>query len=265
MSDERQDIVEGDLDAAERGPEDESDVSEVPVPDTDPGQAQAEPPDDDPLEMGEEGLGSPAAPEATVESVLEAILFASDEPVPVSRLAMLVEVTTKQVGAAVDGLNQKYQAHGHAFRIEKIAGGLQMLTLPQYNGYLRKLLRAREDSKLSPAALETLAIVAYKQPAIRADVEAIRGVACGEVLRSLMVKGLVKIVGRAEIVGRPMQYGTTRRFLEVFGLNSLKDLPSVEDLKRPDAVVRPEPPRPEPVQPEETRPEAAGESPPAGG
>jgi len=262
MSDEPEDIVEGDLDAVAHGPEDESDVSEVP--DTDLGQALVEPPDDDPAAISEEELGSPAAPEATVESVLEAILFASDEPVPANRLAMLVEVTTKQVGAAVDGLNQKYQANGHAFRIEKIAGGLQMLTLPQYNGYLRRLLRAREDSKLSPAALETLAIVAYKQPAIRADIEAIRGVACGEVLRSLMVKGLVKIVGRAEIVGRPMQYGTTRRFLEVFGLNSLKDLPSVEDLKRPDAV-RPEPPRAEPVQPEEVIPEEAGESPPAGG
>jgi segregation and condensation protein B len=147
---------------------------------------------------------------------------------------MMVEVTTKQVNEVVDGLNQKYENHGHAFRIERIAGGLQMLTLPQYNGYLKKLLRARDDSKLSPAALETLAIVAYKQPVIRTDIEAIRGVACGEVLRSLMVKGLVKIVGRAEIIGRPMQYGTTRKFLEIFGLNSLKDLPSIEELKRPD-------------------------------
>lgn len=121
-----------------------------------------------------------------------------------------------------------------AFRIEEIAGGYQMMTLPAYNPWLRKLLRVRTDNKLTQAALETLAIVAYKQPLIRADIEAIRGVASGEVLRNLMYKGLVKIVGRAEVLGRPMLYGTTRRFLDVFGLKSLKDLPNVEELKKPD-------------------------------
>ena len=99
--------------------------------------------------------------------------------------------------------------------------------------WLKKLVKVRGDSKLSPAALETLAIVAYKQPAIRADIEAIRGVASGEILRSLMHKALVKMTGRAEVIGRPMQYGTTKKFLEVFGLNSLKDLPSIEELKKP--------------------------------
>jgi len=91
----------------------------------------------------------------------------------------------------------------------------------------------RDAGKLSPAALETLAIIAYKQPIIRADIEAVRGVAAGEVIRGLMYKGLVKIVGRAEVLGRPMLYGTTKKFLEVFGLNSLKDLPKIEELKRP--------------------------------
>lgn len=191
--------------------------------------------------VSEQEAGDAPAQETTVESVVEAVLFASDEPVPAHRLAGLVEVTTKQVNEAVNGLNQKYRDHGHAFQIERIAGGLQILTLPQYDGYLRKLMRVREDHKLSPAALETLAIVAYKQPAIRADIEAIRGVACGEVLRSLMIKGLVKIVGRAEVIGRPMQYGTTRKFLEVFGLNTLKDLPSIQELKRPEAVPAPAP------------------------
>ena len=207
-----------------------------------PPVAEAAPLADEEDEATLEDAVAPSAPlEATVESVVEAILFASDEPIPVHRLAGIVEVTTKQVNEAVNGLNQKYRAHGHAFQIERIAGGLQMLTLPQYNGYLRKLVRVREDHKLSPAALETLAIVAYKQPAIRADIEAIRGVACGEVLRSLMLKGLVKITGRAEVIGRPMQYGTTSRFLEVFGLNSLKDLPSIEELKRPEAMRPPDP------------------------
>jgi segregation and condensation protein B len=109
-----------------------------------------------------------------------------------------------------------------------------MLTLPAFDHWLKKLVSVRGDSKLSNAALETLAIISYKQPVIRADIEAIRGVQCGEVIRSLMYKGLVKITGRAEVLGRPMQYGTTRKFLEVFGLNSLKDLPKVEELKNPE-------------------------------
>jgi len=169
----------------------------------------------------------------TVESVVEAVLFASDEPLTAARLAGIVETNTKQIRQHVKNLNEKYQAHNNAFRIEQIAGGFQMLTLSPYNNWLRKMLRARSDSKLSPAALETLAIIAYKQPVIRADIEAIRGVAAGEVIRNLMYKGLVKIVGRAEVIGRPMLYGTTKKFLEVFGLNTLKDLPKIEELKKP--------------------------------
>ncbi len=175
-----------------------------------------------------------AEPTPTVESVIEAILFASEEPLSDSRLAGIVETTTKQVRDCIESLNDKYAKNHNAFRIEQIAGGHQMLTLPAYNTWLKKMLKVRSDNKLSPAAMETLAIIAYKQPVIRVDIEAIRGVAVGEVIRSLMYKGLVKIVGRAEILGRPMLYGTTRKFLEVFGLNSLKDLPKAEELKKPD-------------------------------
>ena len=171
--------------------------------------------------------------EPTLESVVEAVLFASDEPLADARLADIVETTPKQVRECIESLNNKYRANNSAFRIEQIAGGNQMLTLSLYNYWLKKLLRVRSDNKLSPAALETLAIIAYKQPVMRADIEAIRGVAVGEVIRSLSYKGLVKIVGRAEVIGRPMLYGTTRKFLEVFGLNSLKDLPKVEELKKP--------------------------------
>jgi segregation and condensation protein B len=109
-----------------------------------------------------------------------------------------------------------------------------MLTLSPFNTWLSKLLKVRSESKLSPAALETLAIISYKQPILRVDIEAIRGVACGEMVRQLCDKGLVKIVGRAEVLGRPLLYGTTKRFLQVFGLNSLKDLPTAEDLKKPE-------------------------------
>ncbi len=173
--------------------------------------------------------------ELTMESVVEAVLFASDESLTAARLVDIVGTSVKQIRQHIKNLNDKYQANNSAFRIEQIAGGYQMLTLSDYNTWLKKLLRARSDSKLSPAALETLAIIAYKQPVIRADVEAIRGVQAGEVIRNLMYKGLVKIIGRAEVLGRPMLYGTTRKFLEVFGLNSLKDLPKIEELKKPDA------------------------------
>ena len=173
--------------------------------------------------------------EITAESVVEAVLFASDESLTAERLANIVETSVKQVRQYVKNLNEKYKANANTFRIEQIAGGYQMLTLSPYNNWLRKLLRARSDSKLSAAALETLAIIAYKQPVIRADIESIRGVAAGDMIRSLMYKGLVKIVGRAEVLGRPMLYGTTKKFLEIFGLNSLKDLPKIEELKKPPA------------------------------
>ncbi len=179
--------------------------------------------------------GTPADAVTDMESVVEAILFASDEPLTAARLVSVVETgSVKQIRQCVKNLNRKYSAGNCAFRIEQIAGGYQMMTLPPYNHWLKKLLRVRRDSKLTQASLETLAIIAYKQPIIRADVEAIRGVASGEVIRNLMYKGLVKIVGRAEVIGRPMLYGTTRKFLDIFGLNSLKDLPKVEELKRPE-------------------------------
>ncbi len=171
--------------------------------------------------------------ELTTESVTEAVLFASDESLTEARLADIVGVPVRQIRQHIKSLNERYQANSNAFRIEKIAGGYQMLTLSCYNSWLKKLIRVRDDSKLSTAALETLAIIAYKQPVIRADVEAIRGVAVGEIIRSLIYKGLVKIVGRAEVLGRPMLYGTTKKFLQTFGLDSLKDLPKVEELKKP--------------------------------
>jgi segregation and condensation protein B len=172
--------------------------------------------------------------EPTIESVVEAVLFASDEPISAARLAEIAGINAKQLHKIIDDLNEKYKTGNNAFRIEQIAAGLQMLTLPGYSHWLKKLIRAREDSKLSQPALETLAIIAYKQPIIRADIEAIRGVAAGEMIRNLMYKGLVKITGRAEVLGRPMLYGTTKKFLEVFGLNSLKDLPKAEELKKPE-------------------------------
>lgn len=173
--------------------------------------------------------------EITTLGVVEAVLFATDEPITPQKLVEIVGTgTVKEMRDYVQQLNDRYEQTGCSFRVEAIAGGYQMLTQPRFNVWLKKLLKVRSENKLSPAALETLAIIAYKQPIIRVDIEAIRGVACGEMVRQLSEKGLVKIVGRAEVLGRPMLYGTTKKFLEVFGLNTLKDLPTVEDLKKPE-------------------------------
>lgn len=163
---------------------------------------------------------------------LEALLFSTHHPLTAGRLAELLDLeTTKPIRAAIKSLNEQYDSGNRAFRIEQVAGGYQLLTLPTFGELLKKFHQKEGDAKLTKAALETLAIIAYKQPILRADIEAIRGVACGETIRSLMEKHLVKIAGRAEEPGRPILYGTTKRFLELFGLNSLKELPQNEDSK----------------------------------
>lgn len=167
----------------------------------------------------------------TPAQVIEALLFASDAPLSPARLSELAEIgSVREVRKLIAALNEKYEAAGLSFRIEEIARGYQLLTQPPYQPWLARLNQHRDQTRLTPAALETLSIVAYKQPVIRADVEAIRGVSCGEVLNRLREMGLVKIIGRAEIVGRPLLYGTTRKFLDTFGLADLDDLPPVEAL-----------------------------------
>jgi len=141
------------------------------------------------------------------------------------------------VRRAIKELNEQYITTDRSFRVEQVAGGYQLLTLPEFGEILKTLHQREVDAKLTKAALETLAIIAYKQPILRADIEAIRGVACGETIRSLMEKHLVKIAGRAEIPGRPILYGTTKRFLELFGLNSLKDLPQGDDALKPQGQL----------------------------
>lgn len=136
----------------------------------------------------------------------------------------------QQVRGAIGRLNAGYEETRRAFRIVQVAGGHQVMTQPEHGEVLARLRGDRQLSRLTPAALETLAIIAYRQPVLRADLEAIRGVACGEVLRGLLERRLVRIVGRAEELGRPMLYGTTKEFLQIFGLGSLKDLPKPEDL-----------------------------------
>ncbi|MBS3733588.1 MAG: SMC-Scp complex subunit ScpB [Phycisphaerae bacterium] len=177
------------------------------------------------------------------ETRVEAVLFATDSPLTPEKIARVADLPgRKAVRQAIDTLNARYDEHGASFRIEEIAGGYQMLTRPEYHGLLERLFQSRSQTRLSQAAMETLAIVAYRQPILRADIEVIRGVSCGEVLRGLLEKQLVKIVGRADVLGRPMLYGTTRRFLEVFGLASLDDLPRAEELRIPAERSKPAPP-----------------------
>ena len=177
------------------------------------------------------GLAHDEAAQAEAAATVEAILFATDSPISAAKISTIAELPAGDVKKAIASLNDRYEAAGAAYRVETIAGGYQMMTLPEYHDVLSRLQRTRRQSRLSQAALETLAIVAYRQPIIRADIEAIRGVACGEMLRNLLDKGLVKIVARADVLGRPMLYGTTRRFLEIFGLARLEDLPRVEELR----------------------------------
>jgi segregation and condensation protein B len=173
--------------------------------------------------------------EPTLNSIVEAMLFVSDEPITADRLADAAGegVTVDAIRQAVGELNTEYAAGGRAFAIEEIAGGFQLLTRAEYNKYLRKLVQARNAAKFTQAALESLSIIAYKQPCTRAEIEDIRGVACGDILRTLMEKGLVRISGRSETVGRPLLYGTTKKFLTSFGLSSVKDLPTDKQLLQP--------------------------------
>jgi segregation and condensation protein B len=179
-----------------------------------------------------EEVGNTAVGEEEIASRVEAVLMTTDRPLTTGKLAEVVGgVAGKMVSEAVRKLNQVYEETQRSFRVESVAGGWQVMTLPRFAEVLSVLHRARAATKLSAAAMETLAIVAYRQPILRAEIEAIRGVSSGEVIRSLMDKHLVKIVGRAEELGRPMLYGTTRVFLETFGLTGLKDLPKVDELK----------------------------------
>lgn len=200
-------------------------------------------------------------------SAVEAILLTVDKPIPALRLAEalgLVQVQDEPppessgdpepappprprrrsrsrpeahadplslIDQAVEDLNKSYSSSGRSFRIESVAGGFRIMTLPAFAPAIAAFHKARASSRLSRAAIETLAIIAYKQPITRAHLEAIRGVNCGEVLRSLMERRLVCIKGRAEELGRPILYGTGKEFLDAFGLASLKDLPSASELQ----------------------------------
>ena len=222
--------------------------------------------------MQAETAGDPTVPDTQSEAdagdqldtAVEALLFSCDRPTPAKRLAEAIFQAgfgpeDTDIAASVDRLNAEYERTKRAFRIEEVAGGFRVMTRPDHAPVLAAFHKARAGSKLSRPALETLAIIAYKQPITRARLEAIRGVACGEVLRSLLERRLISVVGRAEELGRPMLYGTTRGFLDAFGLAGLKDLPEVGDLVRTGASVFHGEPNPEAVRTDTQEPSESTE------
>ncbi len=166
------------------------------------------------------------------EAILEALLFAHADPLPAQRiLDILEDLDGPGLEAVVASLNQTLESTGRPLVVREIAGGYQMLTRPEFHTWLTRLVKGTSD-RLTAAGLETLAIVAYKQPLTRADIESVRGVQSGQIVRTLLDHKLVRITGRAEVIGRPLLYGTTKRFLDQFGLSSLRDLPSIEELQQ---------------------------------
>ena len=182
-----------------------------------------------------------------LKAIVEALIFASPEPVTIKSLVKLLDGESKDdIVQAIDELKEQYSRPG-GLQIVEVAGGWEIVTRPELHEWVRRMFHERTTQKLSVAALETLAVIAYKQPVTSPEVAEIRGVNAAGVLGTLIERKLVKIVGRKQVVGRPFLYGTTREFLERFGLNDLSDLPKVEDMSEllgfelPASVAEPAP------------------------
>ncbi len=189
-----------------------------------------------------EGPGSPRE----LARHLEAILMVAEDPVPASMLAEVCEVPQTEIEAALQRLSEEYEQERRGFALRKVAGGWRFYSHPEEAAYVESFMVSQQDARLSAAALETLAIVAYKQPISRAQLAAIRGVNCDAVVRNLVVRGLVEEVGRDRGPGKAVLYGTTTRFLEQLGISSLEELPPLRDFapepgeaERIEAALRP--------------------------
>jgi segregation and condensation protein B len=166
-----------------------------------------------------------------IKNIVESLLFVSEDPLTIGSIKNVLEIEDpKEVRNALIELTEDYEKRNGAFLLHEVAGGFQIRTRPEYNQWVKRLIQPKA-SRLSKAALETLAIIAYKQPIIRSDVEHIRGVDCGGVIRILLERKLIRVLGRKEIPGRPLIYGTTKQFLEVFDLKNLRDLPTPKEIE----------------------------------
>jgi segregation and condensation protein B len=172
-----------------------------------------------------------------LKSAIEALVFVSGNPVSLDRLkGIFEEASAEQIEAQVRLLQQEYNDRGSGLMIAEVAGGYQLATRPELFGWIRKFKTVRTTTRLSKPALETLAIVAYKQPITRSEVEAIRGVNIGGIMRNLMERRLVKIVGKKDVPGKPMMYGTSLEFLQYFGLKDLSALPTLKEFQELEAA-----------------------------
>jgi len=164
-------------------------------------------------------------------NVLEALLFSSETPLSAAKIREIIPMlTTREIATAVQWLNETYRSSARSFEIREIAGGYQIFTLPEYAVYVERLHQSKQKSRLSQKALETLAIIAYKQPITKHEVEEIRGVNVDGVVKTLLSRNLITISGRAKAPGNPFLYITTKKFLEYFGLRSLEDLPKLKEI-----------------------------------
>ncbi|MCX5694450.1 MAG: SMC-Scp complex subunit ScpB [Candidatus Omnitrophica bacterium] len=165
-----------------------------------------------------------------LKSAIEALIFASEKPITTDQLKkVLGDLDAATINKIITDLKNEYEGQGRGIRIVEIAGGFQMITSSNFAQFLKKLFKNRYSDKLSKPALESLAIIAYKQPLTKAEIESLRNVNVDGVMKSLLDKNLIRICGRKKIPGRPFVFGTTREFLEHFGLKSLQDLPKMED------------------------------------
>jgi len=166
-----------------------------------------------------------------IKHIIESLLFVADEPLTVDRLKKILNQTESgEIREAMAELTAEYEARGGGFYLDEVAGGYQIRTRPQYTDWIKKLIQPK-PLRLSKPALETLVIIAYKQPIIRSDIEHLRGVDCGGVIRMLLERKLIRVLGRKEIAGRPLIYATTKRFLEIFDLKNLRDLPTPKEIE----------------------------------
>ncbi len=165
------------------------------------------------------------------KGIIEALIFAANDPITLNQLARTSNLTKASVEDIIKELNHDYQDTGRSFRIEHIAGGYRMYTMPEFHSYINQAGVIERTQKLSQAALESLAVIAYKQPITRAEIERIRGVDCGGVLKNLMTKDLIVIDGRSDAPGKPILYRTSAHFLEFFGLSSLDQLPPLSEIE----------------------------------
>lgn len=164
-----------------------------------------------------------------VKSILESLLFVNEKPISIAELSEVIEMDKKDIAHTLEDMAQEYKSRGSGICIIKVAGGYQMFSHPDNEIWIKKMYHQKNKQKLSSASLETLSIIAYKQPITRMEIEAIRGVNIDGVMRHLLKLGLIKTAGRKEVIGKPFLYITTRKFLEYFGLNSIKDLPNLEE------------------------------------